>query len=690
MLSGATSHGVKADIMTERYDRTGGRFDVIRRLLEEIIKRPPTARADPLEQLNAVFLDALCSRNGQTFQRSVRTLAQYAEAGGKNGVAAEFFLQALHEIPNEIEQYAGSSATFAETLARAGDMLAEDKSPSEERRADICWSIFFPEGRRIRGREEEAAADLRMKRTVKVTKFSSRPIKDPFTEILFTANVLLTIPLHEKHLENIPLPIRETVEQAEGERQLFWYDHPVPIGVPAENNEIVYGLRGLDDALDFEMRRGNLDESVRVSCLLSVSVTHEKLREAAKDWIGHELSRHHLKHLAVYVFTETDTKRLVDEVLVPAGRRFVTSPPVDDLRGIFGVDGEYGRHYSFLKAVAALMSVMVDRRIGATFKIDLDQVFPQEQLVHETGRSAFEHLASSLWGAVGRDAWGREVELGMIAGALVNERDISRSLFTPDVTFPDEPPRFDEMVFFSRLPQALSTEAEMMTRYDGAPLDGETTCLQRIHVTGGVTGILLESLRKHRPFTPTFIGRAEDQAWLLSVLFSGERPLRYVHQDGLFMRHDKESFAADAVRTAAMGKLVGDYARILNFSRYARALPWQVEDIKEEVDPFTGCFISPIPVTLTVLRLSLRAERLFREGAVAEAVELLRLGSARLHPLIDESAENNVIKLYERERTAWDYYYDVLDRLEKAIDAGDAAAIRLKEKTEQVFRSCRV
>ncbi len=676
--------------MTERYERTGGRLDVIQRVVKEIVKQPPTARTDPLEQLNAVFLDAFCRRNGQTFQQSVRTLTQYAEAGGKNGVAAKFFLQALHEIPNEIENYAGSSAAFAGTLGRAGDMLAEDKSSSEERRADICWSIFFPEGRRIRGREEEAAAELRLRRSMKVTKPSSRPIKNPFTEILFTANVLLTVPLHEKHVQNLSRPVRETVEKAAGERQLFWYDHPVPIGVPAENNEIVYGLLGLDDALDFEMRRGNLGEGVRVPCLLSVSVTHEKLREAAKNWIGHELSRHHLKHLEVYVFTETDTKRLVDEVLVPAGRRFIASPPVDDLQGVFGVDGEYGRHYSFLKAVAALLSVMVDRRIDATFKIDLDQVFPQEQLVRETGRSAFEHLVSPLWGAWGRDAWGREVELGMIAGALVNERDIARSLFTPDVTFPGEPPRFDEMVFFSRLPQALSTEAEMMTRYDGLPLDGETTCLQRIHVTGGVTGILLESLRRHRPFTPTFIGRAEDQAWLLSVLFSGERPLRYFHQAGLFMRHDKESFAADAVRTAAVGKLVGDYARMLNFSRYARALPWPVEDIKEQVDPFTGCFISPIPVTLAVLRLSLRAERFFREGAAAEASELLRLGSARLLPLLGESAENNVSVQYERERAAWDFYYDVLDRLEGALDAKDEAAIRLKGKTEKIFAACRV
>ena len=106
----------------------------------------------------------------------------------------------------------------------------------------------------------------------------------------------------------------------------------------------------------------------------------------------------------------------------------------------------------------------------------------------------------------------------MIAGALVNEADLHRSLFTPDVQFPARPPSPEEHFFFSTLPQALSTEAEMMARYDGSGLDGRRKCIERIHVTGGTNGILIDSWRRHRPFTPTFIGRAEDQAYILSAL----------------------------------------------------------------------------------------------------------------------------------------------------------------------------
>ncbi|MFH1082877.1 MAG: hypothetical protein V1751_05755, partial [Pseudomonadota bacterium] len=254
------------------------------------------------------------------------------------------------------------------------------------------------------------------------------------------------------------------------------------------------------------------------------------------------------------------------------------------------------------------MSLIFRSRIQGTFKIDLDQVFPQDKLLRETGSSALEHLKTPLWGAEGIGRDGTMVELGMIAGALVNEKDIESSLFTPDVSFPVEEIQGDEWIFFSPLPQSISTEAEMMTRYPHESLYGWGNCIHRIHVTGGTCGILVDSLKRHRPFTPSFIGRAEDQAYLLSVLFNESGgSLRYVHKEGLIMRHDKEAFAGEAIESAHIGKLIGDYARILLFSQYAGVLSWPVKRIKELLDPFTGCFISHIPITVVYLRLALRA-----------------------------------------------------------------------------------
>ncbi len=126
-------------------------------------------------------------------------------------------------------------------------------------------------------------------------------------------------------------------------------------------------------------------------------------------------------------------------------------------------------------------------------------------------------------------------------------------------------------MFFSALPQAISTRAEMMERYDGPAIDGVGRALERIHVTGGTNGIRVDALRRHRPFTPTFVGRAEDQAYILSTLGRPGPRLAYAHAAGLIMRHDKDAFAGEAIAAAHVGKLIGDDVRILVFSAYADA-----------------------------------------------------------------------------------------------------------------------
>lgn len=643
----------------------------------------------PAQSLNRAFLESLGSPERGIHSETGGALARHVHEGDSHGEVARFFSRALAEISAEISDWAASSRYCSKEIEEVRRLVKGKGAPSRPELADLCRGFFFPEGTVAGGDRERAVAQLREKRRVVLTGRATHPLADPFGEILFTSNALLTTPLSAEHLENVPGELREAVRSASREEQRYWYDHPVPLGVLPENNEILYGLRGLDEALDFEKKRGFMEPGARVNCLLSISVTHDGLREVARRCVEADLFRSKpLKHVNVYCCTEEDTELLVREVLLPAGERCGGIDDPRGLREIFGVDGEYGRHYSFLKAVAALFAITVDPSVRATFKIDLDQVFPQEELVRETGRSAFEHLATPLWGAAGLDSRGRPVELGMIAGALVNEADIRRSLFTPDVTFPGDEPRFDELVFLSRLPQALSTEAEMMARYDGVPLDGETGCLQRVHVTGGTNGILLESLRRHRPFTPTFMARAEDQAYLMSVLFEGSRHLRYVHQAGFFMRHDKESFAADAIRTASLGKLAGDYARIILFSRYARMLPWPVAEIKDMLDPFTGCFISRLPVTVASLRLSLRAARFYSEGEAGRGDELLRLGSGRLMPLIEEGAHEVLKRRYERERKAWNRYYDILDSLETFLRDGDEGALSLQKRAEVIFETC--
>ncbi|MEJ7748482.1 MAG: hypothetical protein WKF56_04215, partial [Candidatus Limnocylindrales bacterium] len=417
---------------------------------------------------------------------------------------------------------------------------------------------------------------------------------------------------------------------------------------------------------------------------------------AARPYLEAELERAGgTRHLDVSVVTEGDARRLVDEVLAPAAERFLGGARTFE---VFGVDGEYGRHYSFLKAIAAVWQVFVDPTVRATFKIDLDQVFPQDVLLEETGATAFEHLRTPLWGAQGLDAAGREVDLGMVAGALVNQRDIGQGLFTPDVPLPGPPQAPEERAFYSVLPQALSTRAEMMERYDSAMPDGSSTVLERVHVTGGTNGILVDALRGHRPFTPSFVGRAEDQAYILSVLGQSGPRLAYVHAAGLIMRHDKEAYAGEAIEAAHVGKLVGDYVRILIFSAYADAVArtgepdgLDLDTIKALLGPFTGSFISRLPITVTLLRFALKIAGLTAAGEHRQADEFARIGARRLRETLRMTMDRDGFRariVDEQEQGRG--FYDTLDAVEDALQARDPGAAQLQERAREILEGCRI
>ena len=665
--------------------------DAQAQLLEEARDEAGRAR-----RLNAAFLLALCGPGHAAATRAREVLDRLQRDPDWRDVARHY-IEGLSRVRMEVQRACEEDPGFLERLRDTADWTSGlDAGLDPRQTAERIWSVFFPEAAGIRGREEERIRELRRARTVRVDSPNPSPLDDPGRQVLFTANVLLTVPPAESlnRERDLPDDLRRRLEPVLGEPQKTWYDHPIQIGTPPENNEILYGLRGLDQAMAFEKRRGTLAPERRAVCLLSISVTHEGLHRLARDYIRDEIRRFGgFEHLHVFAFTESDTRRLGEEVLRPAADRYLGGVhPAAEFPEVFGVDGEYGRHYTFLKAAAPLWQLMVDPSVRATFKIDLDQVFPQERLVAETGASALEHLTSPLWGAAGEDARGRPVELGLLAGALVNEGEIHKGLFTPDVRFPSHPPSGEDLVFFSTLPQALSTETEMMARYGPHTPDGRKTCIQRFHVTGGTTGALVETLRRHRPFTPSFIGRAEDQAYLLSSLAGDPPRPAYLHEPGLVMRHDKASFAADAVRSAHLSKLIGDDVRILLFSAYARALADPVSPLKETLDPFTGGFISRIPETVVHLRSALRAASRFSSGRSGEGLRLVREGAQRIGKTLAFTGgeESPLERAYDRERRGWNLYYDLLDALEGALERGDGEARKLRGRARGIIQQCAV
>ncbi|MCJ7625297.1 MAG: hypothetical protein MUO76_17505 [Anaerolineaceae bacterium] len=641
--------------------------------------------------LNAAFLIALVGRKHPRYEQAKVFLTDN-ECQGTWKETAGFYQQGLDLIRQEILQAASENADFAERLRSLASWTEDGKNLKSKQRIDErIWSLFFPEASGIRGRESERIQALRQKRLVTISQLNPNPLISPAEEILFTSNVLLTLPSTDRELAELSIPddIKDRLKKVSREPQCYWYDHPIQIGVSQDKNEVIYGLRHLAEALAFEKRMGTCSRETKITCVLSVSVTHKGLQNIAKDYLESEFARASgLDGLELYIFTEADTNRLVEDVLFPAARHVLGNTEIT-VFDMFGVDGAYGRHYSFLKAIAAFWQVFIAPEVRATFKIDLDQVFPQQELLRQTGASIFEHFKTPLWGASGVDSSGRDVELGMIAGALVNESDMDLSLFTPDVRFPERAVALDEHVFFSQIPQALSTEAEMMTRYDTPELDGSKACIQRVHVTGGTNGILIDSLRRHCPFTPSFFGRAEDQAYILSTFPAPEPKLAYVHKDGLIMRHDKQAFAQDAIQAAQVGKWIGDYVRLLYYSAYARVLSEDIQEVKDVLDPFTGCFISRIPITAAYLRFGLKAASLFDRGEVENGLAFVHLGARRIsRALAFINRESGQLRdVYERERVGWEMYYEVLSAAETALSKGDTFMLSLRERATEIVEA---
>lgn len=657
----------------------------------QIKKEKSFSAEEILPELAVIFLILLGGKDHPQYELAGEKL-NVIENQGEWQQLIRFLSRALKEIPREILLHSKQNPAFEDDIRQAVESFAGE---NDNQVIDALRAVFFPEGRFL-GEEEKRSRkidDLRRKRMVRIEKLNPRPITSPAREIIFTSNMLLTVPLNvDRQNLHLAETLKPALREVCKERQKFWYDHPIPLGIEPQNNEVLHGLYGLEEMLNFEIEKGHIPAESRLTVILSASTTHNGLRPLVKKYFASLLHEAEvLTHIDLYIFSEDDTKKLLDGALIPLAERYFPGCGTKELSTVFGVDGEYGRHYSFLKAISALWQVFINSQVKATFKIDLDQVFPQQELCEQSGSSALRHLCTPLWGATGRDEQNREVELGMVAGALVNHDDIHNSLFSPDVVFPaSKKLSADELIFHSSLPQALSTQAEMMTRYPAKDIDGKKKVLQRVHVTGGTNGILTEALRKHRPFTPSIIGRAEDQAYLLSVLFAQKPALRYLHEPGLIMRHDKQLFAGEAISAAAVGKRVGDYIRILLFSFYGKALPWPLDNIKKVIDPFTGCFMSPIPVTVVYLRFLFEILAKIQGGQKKQAVEFAQSGAQRLNKLIDwlSGGENPLKDVYDREKSGWDLYYDILDVAEEKLEKQDGFALKMREKIRGIIQDC--
>ena len=511
------------------------------------------------------------------------------------------------------------------------------KNINEVSNSNSCnmWNYFCPTAQMAHEDAENLATSILKRRRLKNLKKSEVQLKEPAKELLLSSNVLISPPI-DINSKNIPSQFLEEAVNFTKKEQDYWYDHPIPMDASIGENELVYGLKKLDKAIDFEKKCDVIAPNSKMAMVLSISVTHTGMEELAERYVADLINENlKLKNLDLYLFNENLCKQIISMV----------SPKKETVYGIFGVNGSYGRHFSFLKAILALWNKTINSKTKFTFKIDLDQVFDQKFLLNLHGKTALQLLCNPYWGGSATDYKGKSVDLGMIAGGLINQSDSSIGIFVPDVKRPKTKEITSNVsskrIFCSQWPQAISTETEI--GYSGNDL-------QRVHVTGGTTGINLNSLIKWKPFTPSFISRAEDQAFVLSA-FHQSAYLSQLHAPGLIMRHDKASFAGRSIANAADSKAIGDIERILLFSNYSDILHVNKSEIVEHMWPFTSSFISDNPEILAGLIFAL-------DGA-NKSTDYVEKGSKRLLLTI-EFCRTKMKKQLDHEIEGWNIYYDSL------------------------------
>jgi hypothetical protein len=164
-----------------------------------------TDKAGIAQTLNAAFLTVVAGQNHQAASSALGFLTRMAESPEWRD-AAEFYLSGIERTRHEIKTACRLDSEFADRLETASTWLSNKENLEKKQEvAEHFWSVFFPEANSLRTHWNDHAEDLRKKRTVAITQLNETPITDPARQILFTSNVLLTLPPASQSADALPL-----------------------------------------------------------------------------------------------------------------------------------------------------------------------------------------------------------------------------------------------------------------------------------------------------------------------------------------------------------------------------------------------------------------------------------------------------------------------------------------------------
>ena len=188
--------------------------------------------------------------------------------------AAEFLREGIGFIVQEVEERYNGDGEFRRSFDLLyGYVVSPEARPGSPEAAGRTAAVFFPEGL-IEGGVTAAVERLRERRSVNITSLNPVPIDSPGRQVLFASNILLTVPRQETiDAMDCSAEMKRALACAAEEEQAYWYDHPVPVGAAPEENEALYGLGNLAEALAFEESAGNKEPGRNID-LVCLTVGH--------------------------------------------------------------------------------------------------------------------------------------------------------------------------------------------------------------------------------------------------------------------------------------------------------------------------------------------------------------------------------------------------------------------------------
>ncbi|HKI48915.1 MAG TPA: hypothetical protein VKA69_06290, partial [Desulfobacteria bacterium] len=234
-------------------------YNFISSLVNGTYQRPPLAGFDAGDQfnpdrnqdtdvaknINAAFL-ILLSGNDHRLYAAANEYLDSLKGDEKWGGVVRFMSNGVSLIQEEIETLCHSDIDFKSTLEKAALFCAQPDTLWGTESLRKIWEVFFPEGAESLLNQEAEIFALRAKRRVRVTAPNASPIDNPSRQMLFLSNLLVTTPQALNSLDNFPILVAQKLKETMAEKQRYWFDHPIQMGVPNANNEAIYGLRGLD------------------------------------------------------------------------------------------------------------------------------------------------------------------------------------------------------------------------------------------------------------------------------------------------------------------------------------------------------------------------------------------------------------------------------------------------------------